>query len=125
MKALNVIVIGMAASLSLTAFAAPAQSAGGNAPAGQRQVVLQYRSADLATPAALEQTYLRISRAAQQVCQPYAGRELARQRIFQRCLDATLAAAVAAVQDPRMVALHGSRALPVTGAAAPVRTAQR
>jgi len=125
MHILKILATTVAASLALAAFATPAQSAGGSASAGQRQVVLQYRSIDLATPGALEQIYLRMSRAAEQVCEPYGGRELARQRVFQRCLDATLGAAVAAVQDPRLSALHDSRSPPATIAATPVRTARR
>jgi UrcA family protein len=125
MNALKIFATSVAAGFAVATFAAPAQSPGANPAAGQRQVILQYRGGDLATPATLERTYLRMSRAAEQVCQPYAGRGLARQRVFQRCLDETLGTAVAAIRDPRLTALHASRHTPAAVTDAPIRTARR
>ena len=121
----------LAAGLVLAPVAQQAQAGrgdgdiSGSTPAGQHPIVLQYQRADLASPAALGHTYERMSRAAQQVCEHYTGRELVRQRVFQRCVDATLSAAVDAVHDSRLTALHDSRKPASTAAHSPVRSAQR
>ena len=125
MSTMKSIAATAAAALVLASVAPRAALAAGGATSPE-QFVLRYRSADLATPAALERTYQRMSRAAELVCLPHASRELSRQRVYQRCVAGTLGAAVVAVHDPRLSALHDDNMRIIAPvASSPLRTAHR
>lgn len=109
MRTLKALSTAATTLLAVATLATPAAAVAGNA-AGPEQIPFHYTGADLATPAGLERTYQRIARSAELACQRHAGRELSRQRVYQRCREASVAAAVQAIQDPRLTALHGSRA---------------
>ena len=54
--------------------------------------------------------YSRLRYAAQDVCSPYQGDELARKRVWQTCVESSLSDAVARINKPQVTALHNKSA---------------
>ena len=122
----------LAASLGLLCLALPAgavdaQGSGATRAVQAGDIVLQYRPADLATQDGRSRIYARMQDATAQVCARYEDRELARQRVHQRCVEQVLAAAVGQVHDAGLQALHDARrgGQRLAAAAQPIRTARR
>lgn len=89
-------------------------------------IVLRYRPAELASRDGRARIYARLQDATAQVCARYEDRELARQRVHQRCVEQVLAAAVGQVHDAGLQALHDARhAGQRLADAQPLRTARR
>jgi UrcA family protein len=82
---------------------------GGSANAETSQPVTKrvaYGDLNLDSQAGAKVFYARIRSAAESVCSPLEGRELALQRIWHACIDDALATAVAQVDKPNVTALH-------------------
>lgn len=70
---------------------------------------VQYRASDLASPAGVSAVYTKLTAAAEQTCAQLNGMELARQRVYHKCIDAVLADALRKVRSPALAALHEAR----------------
>ena len=72
-------------------------------------IELSYVKAELSQPESAQLLYKRIQLAARSVCHEPSVRELARYRIYKRCFDEAVDAAVAKVDASTLTALHRSK----------------
>ena len=72
-------------------------------------VAVRYGASELTSPGAVAKLHSRIESAAQQVCEQYSGRELARQRLFALCTRNTVSRAVRSVRSRALNAYHESQ----------------
>ena len=72
-------------------------------------IEISYVKADLSQPESAQLLYKRIQLAARSVCHEPSVRELARYRIYKRCFDEAVDAAVAKVDASTLTALHRSK----------------
>jgi len=87
----------------LGATAAPAAD-----PSGVRSETVSFRDLNLSTIEGATALYLRIKRAANQVCdEPEAG--VARYQAWRNCYRAAIADAVAKVNSPLLTSVHGGK----------------
>jgi UrcA family protein len=89
-------------AIALTAVAMPILAT------ASESVAVRYGATELASPATVAKLHSRIESAARQVCEQYAGRELARQRVFALCTGRSVAVAVKSVRSPALNAYHES-----------------
>ena len=96
----GLILLGTAALSSTVALAAD--------PPTEVSMSVSYVKADLQNPALAEALYLRIQRAARQVCQQPNAREVDRYRLYKACYDRAVETAVANVDATELTAVHHS-----------------
>ncbi len=94
---------------SVLPLAVPQVSSAANAPS----VAVSYRDLDLSRPADVRVLYLRLQRAAQDVCMAPPTNELARHAAYERCVQVTLSDTVARVNSTALARVaaelsHGS-----------------
>jgi UrcA family protein len=92
------------AAIAITSVAIPVL-----ATASPITAAVQYRNADLATPAAVARLHSRIEWAAREVCLQFDGRDLARQQVFKNCYKQAVAGGVIGVHSPALNAFHEAR----------------
>ncbi len=102
--------IGSALIAPLLLAAGTAGAADGSATS--RDITVKYSQAQLTSEADAEHVYRKLRIAARTVCGDIAGgnRTLAERMQAQKCVDAALADAVRKIDQPRLTALHRSKA---------------
>ena len=92
----------------LVAFAGLAKAGGTAAaePPAALSKKVSYADLNLDSPEGAHVLYARLRYAAEEVCEPFDGRELSRRNIWRTCVSHALASAVAQVNKPRVTALH-------------------
>jgi UrcA family protein len=78
-------------------------------PAEPQQMEVSYAGLDLTTQAGAEKLYRRIKVAANFVCDGLYTRDLARGRLWQRCISSAVSNAVADVGAPVLTAYHAEQ----------------
>jgi len=90
------------AMLSWAAGSPAAPAYGGDA----LSVHVSYGDLNLDTGLGAKALYARIRNAAKEVCEPFAGRDLARRSKFDGCVSKAITSSVAAVNNARLTAMH-------------------
>jgi UrcA family protein len=72
---------------------------------------VSFKDLDLTSDQGARILYVRLQRAAREVCSPYENLELSRRRTWQICVDNALGTAVATLNNPLVAALHNTRAI--------------
>jgi UrcA family protein len=103
------------ASLCVAALAALACITGSQGAHAQSAEPLtetvSFKDLDLTSEQGAQILYVRLQRAARQVCAPLENLELSRRRTWQSCVDDALGSAVTQVNNPLVAALHNTRAV--------------
>lgn len=73
-----------------------------------RKVTVRYGDLDLSSPQGAVALYRRIGIAAEEVCRPFEGRDLARTSIFRACKQRAVADAVSRVNRPELFAVYNA-----------------
>jgi UrcA family protein len=76
------------------------------APDGARQETVKFGDLDLTRPAAAQELYRRIERAASDVCDPYVPGSYVRSIRYRDCMDQAIGRAVADVAAPLLTARY-------------------
>jgi UrcA family protein len=82
------------------------QAADADAATDARATTVRFADLDLARTAGAAALYHRLWNAAQSVCAPVNGRDLANQALFKGCLRGAMEAAVAKVDHPTLTAYY-------------------
>lgn len=101
--------VGFVASVLATAAQAGEGAAAHDAMHDIRSVNVRYAEADLASAEGVQALYQKLERASRQACRRRDERSLAARADWRSCRSAALDAAVAAVQNVRLGALHRER----------------
>jgi UrcA family protein len=72
---------------------------------------VSFKDLDLTSEQGAKVLYVRLQRAAREVCSPLESLELSRRRTWQSCVDSALGTAVTKVNNPLVAALHNTRAV--------------
>ena len=88
---------------TMSLFSISAQ-AGADAP----QVTIPLERYDLSKQSGADLLYVRLQRAAREVCRPLESRELSFKRLHEQCFENALQNAVASVDNVKLTALHQS-----------------
>jgi len=69
---------------------------------------VSFRDLDMTSEQGAQVLYVRLQRAAREVCAPYESLELTRRRAWQSCVDNALGTAVNQLNNPLVAALHNT-----------------
>lgn len=92
--------VAVASVATLSLFSVGAQA--------QTKVTVPLAKYNLSKQADAQELYVRLRRASEAACRSHDTGELSRKRIYEACVDETLANAVADVDDARLSAVHES-----------------
>jgi UrcA family protein len=92
----------------LVAFAGFAKAGGAAAaePPAALSKKVSYADLNLDSQEGAHVLYTRLRYAAEEVCEPFDGRELSRRSVWRTCVSNALASAVAQINKPKVTALH-------------------
>jgi UrcA family protein len=72
---------------------------------------VSFKDLDLTSEQGARILYVRLQRAAREVCAPFESLELTRRRAWQSCIDNALGTAVTQVNNPLVAALHNAHVI--------------